>query len=301
MSTFRDQVDRYFDTSRENVRIHQNSQWLGKLALASVFQYLQAINLSQAMQRDDFRARIQDGKAVSLSEVMYGAMMGIDSVHLDTDVEIGGVDQLLNFQQTRDIQRAHGSEAEDIVMTPIIEGTSGDGRKMSKSYGNYIPVRASADEVFGKLMSISDALILPYIKAFAPVNEAEIQEIQQAVQENPMEMKKQLASYMVATSTGSRDIGLEARENFERRFANKQITAEDATKLINSGSIMDILLSSGDFKSRSELRRLAEQGGIKVDGQKIDARTLEDSLTEKVLITVGKRRVYAIDGISETR
>ena len=186
MSTFRNQVDRYFDTTRDNVHIHQNSQWLGKMALASVFDYLQAINLSQAMQRDDFRSRAQNGKAVSLAEVMYGALMGIDSTHLMSDVEIGGVDQLLNFQQARDIQRSQGQRAEDIVMTPIIEGTSGDGRKMSKSYGNYIPVRADDTEIFGKFMSIPDTLIVPYVKAFAPVYEQDLPRIIAAVHESPM-------------------------------------------------------------------------------------------------------------------
>jgi tyrosyl-tRNA synthetase len=296
MSTFRSQVDRYFDTNCENVRIHQNSHWLGKMALASVFEYLQAINLSQAMQREDFRSRANSGKAVSLAEVMYGAMMGIDSVHLDTDIEIGGVDQLLNFQQTRDIQRARGSKAEGVIMTPIIEGTSGDGRKMSKSYGNYIPVRADSDDVFGKFMSIPDTLIVPYIKAFAPVSEQEIPAIVQAVKENPMEMKKQLATYMVSTSAGSRDTGLEARETFERKFADKNITVDDATPLTNTGSLIDVLLSAGDFKSKGELRRLAEQGGIKIDGQKIEPEMLNGYITTDSLITVGKRRAYAVKG-----
>jgi tyrosyl-tRNA synthetase len=295
MSTYREQVNRFFDTDRDNVRIHQNSRWLGAMALSSVFDYLQAINLSQAMQRDDFRARAQNGKAVSLAEVMYGAMMGIDSHYLHTDVEIGGVDQLLNFQQTRDIQRHLGQKAEDIIMTPIIEGTSGDGRKMSKSYGNYISARTDADELFGKIMSIPDATVVPYMKAFAPVHVTELEAIETAVKRDPMEMKKQLAAYVVATSTNNRDSGLEAREDFERKFADKNITMEDAIILSDSGNLVDTLMNSGDFKSKSELRRLANQGGIKINGKKITADVLDVPPITQALITIGKRKVYSIE------
>jgi len=296
MSTFRDQVDKYFDTDRENVHIHQNSQWLGKLALDAVFDYLKAVNLSQAMQRDDFRSRARSGKAVSLAEVMYGAMMGIDSTHLKTDIEIGGIDQLLNFQQTREIQRSQDQKAEDIIMTPIIGGISGDGRKMSKSYGNYIPVKAEGEEMFGKLMSIPDTLIVPYIRALAPIYEQDLPKIIEAVQNDPMEMKKQLASYMVATASGNRENGLLARENFERIFAKKKIDTNDAIELLNYGNLSDILLSSGEFKSKSELRRLAEQGGIKIDGQKIEPEILNSNIIDRCLITVGKRKIFSIDG-----
>jgi len=293
MSTYRDQINRFFDTNRENVRIHKNSKWLGNIALASIFDYLQAINLSQAMQRDDFRARAQNGKAVTLAEVMYGAMMGIDSCHLNTDVEIGGIDQLLNFQQTRDIQRHLGQKAEDIIMVPIIGGS--DGRKMSKSYENYISARTNADDLFGKIMSIPDVSIIPYIKAYAPVNEADLPDIEIAVKNDPMEMKKQLASYLVSTSTDSRDTGLMARESFERRFTDKKISINDAIKLPAGGSLVDVLFKSGDFKSNSELRRLAEQGGIKLNGEKINANDLNNPTGPTGLITVGKRRIYVIE------
>lgn len=295
MATFEDQVDRFFDTQRENVHIHTNNSWLGNMALSEVFGYLQAINLTEATQRKDFRERIQQGRAVSLAEAIYGTLMGIDSVHLGTDVEVGGVDQLLNFQQTRAVQRSRGQKAEEIIMTPIIEGTSGDGRKMSKSYGNYVPVRAEVDEIFGRIMSIPDGLILPYLKAFAPVYESELKGLQQAIDGDPLEAKKQLATYMASLASGSAEAGASSRETFERRFADKNITDEDAIPLVcKEGSLIDALIGSGAFKSKGELRRLAEQGGVRVNGQKIDPGVLTEGVTAGTLITVGKRKVFKI-------
>lgn len=295
MHTFEDQVNRFFDTKSENVHIHTNSSWLGKMALTDVFGYLQAINLTEATQRKDFRERIQQGRAVSLAEAIYGTLMGIDSVHLGTDVEVGGVDQLLNFQQTRAVQRSRGQKAEEIIMTPIIEGTSGDGRKMSKSYGNYVPVRAEVDDIFGRMMSIPDGLILPYLKAFAPVYESELESLQHSIDNDPLEAKKQLATYMVSLASGSIEVGANSRETFERRFADKNIADEDAVILpYTEKSLIEVLIESGTFKSKGELRRLAEQGGIKVDGNKIDPGVLSGGVVDGMLITVGKRRIFKV-------
>lgn len=296
MTTFRDQVDRYFNTRRENIAIHTNSTWLGRMSLAEAFGYLQSINLTEATQRKDFRDRMHHGQAVSLAETIYGTLMGIDSVELKTDVEIGGIDQLLNFQQTRTVQRSQGQRAEEIIMTPIIEGTSGDGRKMSKSYGNYVPVMADPDEIFGKIMSIPDTLIVPYLKAFAPVFDREIDELERAVKVSPFELKKQLGTYMVGISSSNYEQGLETRENFERRFSDKEVSSEDATPLVATESLLDTLMQSGDFKSLSELRRLAKQGAIKVNGSKISNEDLTEPQQVGDLVTVGKRKIFTILG-----
>jgi tyrosyl-tRNA synthetase len=295
MLTFRDQVDKYFDTNRPNVDVHTNSTWLGRLSLADVFGYLQAINLTEATQRNDFRERMKAGQAVSLAETIYGTLMGIDSVELKTDIELGGVDQLLNFQQTRTVQRSSGQKAEDVIMTPIIEGTSGDGRKMSKSLGNYVPVVADASEVFGKLMSIPDSLIMTYIKAFAPVYVSDIPELERLVREEPMLLKKELATYMAGMSSSDYSVGEQVREDFERRFSSKEINQSDAKPLeIINDNLAETLLNTGDFRSLSELRRLAAQGGIKVDGTKLDIDSLNGSLKPGAIITVGKRKIYFV-------
>lgn len=294
MANFREQVDKYFDTHRENVSVHKNSLWLGNMSLSEVFSYLQSINLTEATQRNDFRERMQKGQSVSLAETIYGTLMGIDSVKLDTDVEVGGLDQLLNFQQTRTVQRSHGQAAEEILMTPIIEGTSGDGRKMSKSYGNYIPVMADSSDIFGNIMSIPDTLVVPYLKAFAPIYKEEIPGLEESLHTEPLDLKKQLATYIVAISTGEYDKGAQAREDFERRFSAREVTSEDAKLLSNADNLLLSLMQSGDFKSLSEIRRLAQQGAIKIDGSKITADSLTESIPAGALIKVGKRKIYTL-------
>lgn len=296
VASYREQVQNFFDTSAENVRIHRNSTWLGRMALHETFEYLQMVNLSEATQRKDFRERMQKGSAVTLAEAMYGTLQGIDSVHLQSDVELGGIDQLLNVQQARSVQRSRGQNPEDILLTPIIEGTSGDGRKMSKSYDNYVATTASADDVFGKIMSIPDTLIVPYAVAFAPVSKQDIQGLTITAQDSPLEIKKQLATYLAATSTGSLEQGELARENFERRFSRKEISRNDLTEIAITpqNSVLSALISTGGFKSNSEVRRLAAGGGIKLDGQKLTEDELLQQVDEGQTILVGKRRGFRI-------
>lgn len=294
--SYREQVQNFFDTTAENVRIHRNSTWLGRMALQETFEYLQMVNLSEATQRKDFRERIQKGSAVTLAEAMYGTLQGIDSVYLRSDVELGGIDQLLNVQQARNVQRSRGQNPEDILLTPIIEGTSGDGRKMSKSYDNYIATTASADDIFGKIMSIPDTLIVPYAVAFAPVSKQDIKGLTAATQDSPLEIKKQLATYLAATSTGSLEQGELARENFERRFSRKEISSDDLTEIVATpqNSVLSALISTGGFKSNGEVRRLAAGGGIKLNGQKITEDELLQQVNEGQTILVGKRRGFRI-------
>jgi tyrosyl-tRNA synthetase len=296
VASYREQVQNFFDTNAESVRIHHNSMWLGRMALHETFEYLQMVNLSEATQRKDFRERIQKGSAVTLAEAMYGTLQGIDSVHLHSDVEIGGIDQLLNVQQARNVQRNREQNPEDILLTPIIEGTSGDGRKMSKSYGNYITTTASADNIFGKIMSIPDTLIVPYVVAFAPVSRQDIQDITTTAQGSPLEIKKQLATYLAATSTGSLEQGFLARENFERRFSRKEINSGDLNEIIvnTEDSVLSALIATGGFKSNNEVRRLAAGGGIRLNGQKITEDELLKQVDEGQIILVGKRRGFRV-------
>lgn len=296
VASYREQVQNFFDTSAENVRIHRNSTWLGRMALHETFEYLQMVNLSEATQRKDFRERMQRGSAVTLAEAMYGTLQGIDSVHLRSDVELGGIDQLLNVQQARNVQRSRGQNPEDILLTPIIEGTSGDGRKMSKSYDNYVATTASADDIFGKIMSIPDTLIVPYAVAFAPINKQDILGLTAAAQDSPLEIKKQLATYLAATSTGSLEQGELARENFERRFSRKEISRDDLTEVVVApqNSVLSALIATGGFKSNSEVRRLAAGGGIRLNGRKLTEDELLQQVDEGQTILVGKRRGFRI-------
>lgn len=294
METYTSQIGKYIDLRM--LHIHYNARWLSTMTLQEIFAIFQQINLSEAIQREDFRARMRNKQAVSLAEVCYGTLMGIDSVHLGTHVEIGGIDQLLNFQQCRKVMRQFGMDEEVILMTPILEGTSGDGKKMSKSYGNYIAVNATREEKFGKIMSIPDRLIGQYFRCFADVHQRELEELDTFIRENPMEAKKQLATLIVALETQNIEDGLRERESFERKFSQKHIRYEDCIELTEDANttILDALVKSGQFKSKSELRRLFEQQGVRVMNEEGEIILSPEILVGQVggIVRVGKRRFF---------
>lgn len=297
MSNFRNQVNPYCNTNSTNVDIHTNSSWLNNMKLPEIFEYLQYINLSEAVQRNDFKKRIKENVWVSLAEVIYGTLMWIDSVFLKTDIEIWWIDQLLNFQQARNIQEFRGQKPEKIIMTPIIEWTSWDGRKMSKSYNNYIPALVNSKEIFWKIMSIPDNLILQYFKSFSPLNEIEILKLEDYIMKNPFEAKKQLAVYLSALSSSNFEIWLQERENFEITFSKKNVLDENTVKLINDkeNSLLDILFSSWDFRSKSEIIRIFEQWWWYIDWKKVSVKELHN-LDNKtwIIIKVWKRKFYSL-------
>lgn len=217
LKTYKEQIGMFVNLDK--VEICLNSNWINKLTPADLFGFLQMISLTQATQRKDFKTRIENGSAVSLAEVCYGPLMGIDSFVLNADIEIGGVDQLLNFMQCRDIMEKKGMKPEIALMTPILEGTSNDGRKMSKSFGNAIAVLEDDEEKFGKFMSINDDLILPYFKCFAFINDSDLAELDSFVKAEPNEAKKQLATFFIAMQHHDMNAGETARLAFERKFS----------------------------------------------------------------------------------
>lgn len=295
VSTFQDQIDKYFNTRSDNVTVSRNSTWLSDMTLSDAFQYMEEVNLSEAMHRRDFKERMLGGKAVSLAEAFYATMMGIDSLRLNTDLEIGGIDQLLNFQQTREVQKKHGEAPECVIMTPILEGTSGGGIKMSKSLGNYVPIKSSSEEIYGKIMSIPDSIIEQYFTSFAPIYSKDVPKLQQEISKDPLRMKKELATYMAAISMKNYNVGLRAREEFDIRFAQNEILEDSIINVPgdNNTSVLDALLSSGEYKSKGELRRLVENGGVRINGKKIDVDALYNKpLEEDDIIMVGKRKVF---------
>ncbi len=289
--TYIAQIDRYIKTGK--LKIHHNGDWLEKVKLSDFFGILERINLSDALQRDDFRNRIKNGQGVSLSEACYGILMAIDSVELKTDIEVGGVDQLLNFQQARQIMPMYGLKEEVAFTVPILEGTSGDGRKMSKSFDNYIAVTASPEEKFGKIMSIPDKLILSYFVSFADVNEKEIEELEEFIAAEPMEAKKQLATFIASLEFGDLKKGLEEREKFERKFSKEIISDEDCLEIkIKDGvSVLEMLFETGQFESKGEIRRLfSEKSARSLVDDNILSLDYLPAAGEK--IRVGKRKFF---------
>ena len=287
LKTYKQQIGLFIDLDK--VDICFNSTWINKLTPSELFGFLQLVSLTQASQRKDFKTRMENGSTVSLAEVCYGPLMGIDSFALKTDIEIGGVDQLLNFMQCRDIMEKKGLNPEIALMTPILEGTSNDGRKMSKSFGNAISVLESDDEKFGKFMSIKDDLILPYFKCFAFINDSDLAELEAFVKENPNEAKKQLATFFISMQHHNMKAGEDARLAFERKFSARELKEEDfkKVKLIEGETLFSLLCKSGLGITNSEIRRIFNQSGVKTVDKKTTFK-LEDIATPGD-VRVGKR------------
>ena len=289
--TYVAQVGKYIDTKKFNTR--RNSEWLDKIPLREAYGVFAKLNLATAIQREDFRKRMETG-GVSVAEVCYAALMGWDSVALNTTIELGGLDQLLNLQQCREIQRIYGQKPEVIITTPILEGLSGDGRKMSKSYNNYIAINSTSEDKFGKIMSLPDGLLMQYFKCFGYLYEEELKELEAFIKKSPMEAKKQLATYVVAMETGLQ-AGQKEREHFEQKFSKKQLADSDFVKLnIKKGTmLLDALMTSGQFASKGELKRLLTSKAIKnLDADK--SIEVDITLTNGVKVRVGKLKFFEL-------
>lgn len=295
LSTYVEQISKFIDVKK--ITVNRNSKWLADMTLPEFFPLLQSVSLSEAMQRDDFRNRTKNGEGVTLAEATYALLMGVDSANLKTDIEIGGLDQLLNFQQCRVVMHAMGLPREAIITTPILEGTAGDGRKMSKSFDNYIAVEAPVSDKFGKIMSVPDSLILSYFKSFADVHEREEKDLQVFIDSEPLEAKKQLGTFLVALETGNLEDGKTERDSFEKRFSKKEITAEDAIHLSaeDSATVFDTLMGSDMFASKAELRRLFEQNAVRNIESEERIIALDETVeNNQGLIKVGKMKLFTI-------
>ncbi|MBS7401307.1 MAG: tyrosine--tRNA ligase [Eubacteriales bacterium] len=290
-ATYVQQIAPYIDTKKLN--IHKNSQWLSKMSLAEFLGVLQRIKLSVATQREDFRKRIEN---VSLAEVNYAVLMGMDSVNLHTNIELGGLDQILNFSQCRMVQEIYHQKPEMAFGTPILEGLSGDGRKMSKSYNNYIAVTAPADDKFGKFMSLPDNLLLKYYQAFGYLYAEEIPALKKFIAENPLEAKKQLATYFVSLDGNDLNIGRTERENFERKFSKRELTDNDfiTVKVAPNTPLLNAIAATGKFASNAEIKRLILAGAV----SNIDTKeklSLDYKVTKTVKIKVGKLNIFKME------
>ena len=290
-ATYVQQIAPYIDTKKLNV--HKNSQWLSKMSLSEFLAVLQRIKLSVATQREDFRKRIEN---VSLAEVSYAVLMGLDSVNLHSDIELGGLDQILNFSQCRLVQEIYNQKPELAFGTPILEGLSGDGRKMSKSYNNYIAVTSSAEDKFGKFMSLPDSLLLKYYQAFGYIYEEEIPELIKFIEANPLEAKKQLATYFVSLDGNNLDIGRSERENFERKFSKRELTDADfiTVSVAQNTSLLNAIAATKKFASNGEIKRLIMAGAV-TDVDTKEKLGIDYNLTKTVKIKVGKLNIFKME------
>ncbi|MBI3617918.1 MAG: tyrosine--tRNA ligase [Candidatus Omnitrophica bacterium] len=277
--TYKEQVFKILDPERTEVVF--NSAWLDKLSSQEILSLTAHSTVARMLARSDFKKRFEEKREISLLEFVYPLLQGYDSIHLKADIELGGSDQKFNLLMGRELQEAYGQEPQVIIMTPLLEGTDGVN-KMSKSLNNYIGINEPADEIFGKVMSISDDLMYRYYEILTDFDMAEIKTL------HPKEAKVKLASEIIARFHDSKKAEA-ARKNFERVFARGQ-TPEDAPEYklgANTASLADILLFAKLVDSRREFQRLLGQGAISHDNHAIlDARWRPQA----GVVKVGKRR-----------
>ena len=294
--TYLKQIAPYLDVKA--IKVHHNAQWLSKLTAKRILADLQMIPVGSVLQREDFRTRLDSGSPLSMAELLYGYLQGTDSIELACDIEVGGRDQFLNLALGRDMMRSHGMEPQVNITTPVLEGTDGSGRKMSKSYGNYIALSMRPDDIFGKLMSIPDTLIMQYLKAFADIKKTEVPHLEELVRQYPLEMKKQLAQFMVAIATKKLKEASAQREKFEKKFSKKEFDVDMPTCVLAKGSVFFEVLKNerGVIQlSNSELRRLFTDHAVRIVDPIEKTLTTADVLESPCVVRVGKKLFLKIE------
>ncbi len=283
------------------VNILYNSDWLSQLRFEDVIRLSSKYTVAKMIERDDFSKRYKSGEPISLHEFLYPLAQAMDSVHINSDVEIGGTDQKFNLLVGREVQRAYGLEPQCILTLPILEGTEGV-EKMSKSLDNYIGISESPREMFGKTMSIPDKMIGKYysLALFTPKNEVE--EIEAKLKNgelHPRNSKVLLAKRLVERYH-SIEAAEEAFAEFERIFVKKDIPDQIEERIFSKGelsnepTIVELLVVSNLAESKSEARRLIQQGGVSVDGEKVIDPTIQISIITSRFIKVGKRKFLRV-------
>ena len=290
--TYRAQLGKILDMSRTSVEF--NSTWLGPLTFENIIRETANLTVAQMLQRDDFAARYASGRPISLHEFLYPIAQAYDSVALQADVELGGTDQTFNLLVGRDLQRAHGQEPQVALTVPILEGLDG-AQKMSKTLGNYVGITEHPGDMYGKLMSIPDSLMLRYLTLVTRLPEDEIREIAQGLSASrihPMEAKKRLAR-TVTTQYHGEAAAREAEATFVRVFHDRQEPEKIDEMYIPGGAklrLVEIVVATGYVSSKSEARRKILEGAVDVDNATVmDPNAMPLSDGRRRLIRMGKR------------
>ncbi len=288
--TYKRQMFKLLDPEKTELRF--NGEWMDKFGAADFIKLCAKTTVKQILERDDFTKRLNEEKPISLHELLYPLVQGYDSVALEADVELGGTDQKFNLLMGRNLQREYGQEPQVIITTPLLEGLDGV-QKMSKSLGNYIGIDEPPGEMFGKVMSISDDLMWRYYELLTDLSPTEISGLRSEVAngENPRNIKVKLAKLIIGDfhSVGEANA---AEEEFIKRFVQKEVPDDVEERQVADGShnLAQLLADTGLASSKGEARRLIEQGGVKVNGEKATAANAEITIGSGVLLQVGKRK-----------
>ncbi|HNV05933.1 MAG TPA: tyrosine--tRNA ligase [Petrotogaceae bacterium] len=283
--------------NKEKTEIRYNGEWFDKMTFEQVIRISSKYTVARMMERDDFKKRYDSNQPISVAEFLYPIAQGYDSVMVKSDVEMGGTDQLFNLLVGRKMQEEYEQLPQVVLTMPLIEGTDGN-LKMSKSYDNYIAFNDTSRDMFGKIMSIPDTLIIKYMRLLTDLGKNEIDLYEAQMKDglvNPRDVKMKLGREVVAVFYGQEE-GVKAQEEFIKIFRKKDLPDEMETlKATSPISVLDLVMLSGETPSKSEAKRLIAQGAVKLDEEKLDdfSRMLEVKGSE--VLKIGKRKFFRIE------
>jgi tyrosyl-tRNA synthetase len=298
--TYLDQCFRFLDPDQTEVRFQ--TEWFGDFGLGDVIALTGRFTVAQMLARDDFRARFAAGRPISIAEFLYALLQAFDSVALESDIELGGHDQLFNVLVGRTIMKEYGLPPQHIITVPILVGTDGS-EKMGKSTGNYIPVTSSPDEMFGALMSLPDTAMRDFFTLLTDVSQQELEDFETGMalgKLNPRDVKLHLAQEIVATMHDG-ESACQAEAEFIRVYSRRETPREMLTfQMRRAATVVDVLVDAGLARSKSEARRLVEQGGVRLNDRRVDDIHAEiappksgspgGGSGEDMILRVGRRR-----------
>jgi tyrosyl-tRNA synthetase len=295
-ATYEAQIFKILDPAR--TRVDFNSRWMGAMNAAGLIQLAAKHTVARMLERDDFAKRYRGGQAIAIHEFLYPLVQGYDSVALEADVELGGTDQKFNLLVGRQLQEAYGQEPQVVLTMPLLEGLDGVN-KMSKSLGNYIGITEAPDDMFGKLMSISDDLMWRYFDLLSFRPNAEIARLRQEVAagRNPRDVKFELGMEIVERFHGPGQ-GARARDEFVARFSQGALPEDIAAVTLEGGAdglgLAQLLKGAGLVPSTSEAFRQLKQGAVKVDGARVEDGALRFPAGATHVFQIGKRRIARV-------
>ncbi|MDD2271029.1 MAG: tyrosine--tRNA ligase [Desulfuromonadaceae bacterium] len=295
--TYKEQVFKILDPAKTKVVF--NSTWLNELGSSGMIALASKCTMARMLERDDFSKRFTSQQPIAIHEFLYPLIQGYDSVAMKADVELGGTDQKFNLLMGRELQREWGQSPQCVLTMPLLEGLDGIN-KMSKSLGNYIGISEPADEIFGKVMSISDDLMLRYYELLSDLTLAELEVLKRELKDHtlhPMAAKKRLGREIVSRFHGA-GAGEAAEENFVKRFKENEIP-EDMPQVnyaLTDGAVLlaKAMTEAGLTKSNGEGRRAIDGGGVKLNGEKVSDTGLELTAAGEYIVQIGKRRFARI-------
>jgi len=298
--TYQEQFSKILDEEKTNLVF--NGEWLSKLDLEDIIDLSSKYTVARMLEREDFSNRYDNNQPISIHEFFYPLMQGYDSVAIEADIELGGTDQRFNLLVGRKLQKEYGQKPQVIMMMPLLEGLDGVN-KMSKSLDNYIGIYDSPTEMYGKVMSVPDDLIVRYFKLLTEISLSEIEEIKEKLNNdevNPMKLKKRLAREIVSEYHSTEDAKTAAQE-FEKVFSEGELPDDIPVVEIEKDKLEDgkywivkLVAATGHVDSNSQARRMIKQGAVYIDGDRYDKINLDLEIKDDMIVKIGKRRYAKI-------